>query len=93
MKVRAKRGVELAGYLRRWADSLEKDETVEDFQIDGHREPVELNPMAGECEFDGIRHFVAGPLTTWTIQIHHKLEDLRGSKGPDYERLVRKEET
>ena len=54
--------------LRQLADSLEtgswRDWTAEMTQS---RPGVELDPMAGECELDGVRHFRSGDEVTVTV--------------------------
>ena len=52
---------DVARILHRLADDMEMG-TYKNWiaRLNMSRSPVELNPMAGECDIDGFRHFRAG---------------------------------
>jgi len=44
---------------------------VADVELEVVRPVRELDPMAGECEFDNMRHFAPGLVETWTLTLKH----------------------
>ena len=60
--------LDVAQALRRLADDVEVGQ-YENWiaQLNVSRSPVELSPMAGECELDNLRHFRAGDVVDVTL--------------------------
>ena len=60
--------LDVAQALRRLADDVETGQYKNWIaQLNMSRSPVELNPMAGECELDGLRHFRPGDVVDVTL--------------------------
>ena len=59
---------DVAQALRQLADDVEAG-TYKDWiaRLTMSRSPVELDPMAGECDLDGLRHFRAGDVVDVTL--------------------------
>ena len=49
------------------------DESIEP-ELEIARPERELDPMRGECAFDGMRHYTLGDIETWTITLRHTAE-------------------
>ncbi len=59
---------DVAQALRRLAEDVESGRYKNWItQLQMSRSPVELNPMAGECDMDGFRHFRAGDVVDVTL--------------------------
>lgn len=59
---------DVAQALRRLAEDVETGKYKDWItQLNMLRSPVELDPMAGECDLDGLRHFRAGDVVDVTL--------------------------
>ena len=57
----------IAEGLRRLADRVESE--VACYTLCGERPVRELDPLRGECEWDGMVHYEPGPRETWILTI------------------------